>query len=327
MKKKICVIGASGLVGSQIVKESLRRDYFVNGTVTKKINDFQYKDLFSLYKSENLKLFKANMDQIDTLNDPISNCDAVFITCLIPIYKTSDGIPANKLSIEDGYKNIILPTVKGCLNILKKSKDLNIKNIIICSSTSSVNPVKKVLIKNELEHWSDEIEQCNQKKFTSAAKTYMEKAALEFCKINGIRLSIILPTGLYGSFILKKHSEHNPFKWIKQAINGGFPRHEIIPNDSISFINLQDLSKIFLSCFENKNVSGRFFGVYESIHWHDIYKECKLVIPEMKFPKMYTGVKVKPTQFNFKRRDSLGLKLKDFKSTLEETILCVKNNL
>ena len=46
MKKKICVIGASGLVGSQIVQECLKRDYFVNGTVTKKINDSQYKELF-----------------------------------------------------------------------------------------------------------------------------------------------------------------------------------------------------------------------------------------------------------------------------------------
>ena len=34
--KKICVVGASGLVGSSIVRYALERGYFVNGTLTDK---------------------------------------------------------------------------------------------------------------------------------------------------------------------------------------------------------------------------------------------------------------------------------------------------
>ena len=39
----------------------------------------------------------------------------------------------------------------------------------------------------------------------------MEKAAFEFCGKNNIRLSIILPTGLYGDAIMLRHMKHNPF--------------------------------------------------------------------------------------------------------------------
>ena len=324
MKKKICVIGASGLVGSHIVKEALERNYFVNGTVTKSINDESYKGLSSLKNYNNLNLFSSDMDQIDSLNDPFSDCDVIYVACLIPIFKGIDGTLANHLTMEEGYKQIILPTVKGCLNILQKAKDMKIKNVIICSSTSSVNPSYKVEVKNEVIHWSDEVEQCNKKKFTSAAKTYMEKAAFEFCKINKIRLSIILPTGLYGSLILKKHMKHNPFKWIKNALEGGYPRHEVIPNDSISYINLDDLSKMFLLCYENESASGRYFGVNESLHWYDIYEKCKFIIPNMKFPKKFSGVKSIPTKFDFSKRDSLGIKLKNFDITINQTVDCVK---
>ena len=122
MRKKICIIGASGLVGSNIANEALKKGYLVNGTVTKNVNDDEYKELFSLINSKNLKLFSANMDKIDTLDMPILGSEVVYISCLVPTYKSSKGIPAKELDLEDGYKEIILPTVKGCLNILKKCK-------------------------------------------------------------------------------------------------------------------------------------------------------------------------------------------------------------
>ena len=49
------------------------------------------------------------------------------------------------------------------------------------------------------------------------------KAAFEFCGKNNIRLSIILPTGLYGDAIMPEHMKHNPFSWLKNAIEGGYP--------------------------------------------------------------------------------------------------------
>ena len=274
-KKLLTIFGASGLVGSSILREALDRGYHVNGT----LRDIERQDritrLKSLPSGNNAKFFLADMAEVSSLENPLINSDAAIICCLIPTYKGFDGTPAKELDDERGYNEIIKPTVDGCLNILKSAKINNVKNILICSSTSSTNPIPQVLIKNELDHWSDEKEQCNSKKYTSAAKTYMEKAAFKFCNENNLRLSVFLPTGLYGPAVLPEHLKHNPFLWIKSVLEGGTPRHQKVPNDSASLIHLQDLAKLFLAAYENPSASGRYFGVLESFHWNDIYKECQ----------------------------------------------------
>ena len=260
------------------------------------------------------------MDNEKDFLNPIQNTDVVFITCLIPTYKGKDGTPAKEMDDKRGYEEIINPTVDGCLNIMKVAKYHGIKNIVICSSTSSTNPLSPVKFKNEIDHWSDEKEQCKAKKYTSATKTVMEKAAIKFCEENNIRLSIILPTGLYGDPVLPNHLNHNPFIWLKRVIEGGSPRHEKIPNDSASMIHLRDLAKIFLAVYENPNASGRYFGVYKSLHWYDIYNECKKIIPNMHMPIALSDKPDEPTGFDFKRRDTLKVHIRDFPTTLKETI-------
>ena len=325
-KKLLTIFGASGLVGSSILREALDKGYHVNGTLRNVENEDRITRLKSLPSGKNANFFSAEMGDISSLNSPLINADAVFICCLIPTYKGFDGTPARELNDERGYNEIIKPTVDGCLNILKTAKRNNVKNILICSSTSSTNPIPPVSIKNELDHWSDEKEQCNSKKYTSAAKTYMEKAAFKFCAENNIRLSVFLPTGLYGPAVLPEHLKHNPFLWIKSVLEGGAPRHQKVPNDSASLIHLQDLARLFLAAYEDSSASGRYFGVLESFHWNDIYKECQKLIPDMQMPEPISEDPVAPTQFDFKRRDSLGIKIRDFPTIMRETVEWLKSN-
>ena len=318
--KKICVVGASGLVGSSIVRCALEKGYNVNGTLRDVNITDKTKYLYNLVNGNKLKLYSAHMENELDFLDPFEGVDAVFIACLIPVYKGQDGTLAKELSYDRGYKEIIMPTVEGCLNILKVAKNKGIKNIVICSSTSSTNPLQPVKFKNEVDHWSNEEIQCREKKYTSATKTIMEKAAIKFCTENKIRLSIILPTGIYGDAVLPEHLNHNPFAWLKQAIDGGYPRHSETPNDSASMIHVRDLANMFLTVYENRNCSGRYYGVYKSIHWQDIYAECKRLIPQMKIPKPIKGDAKAPTGFDFSRRDSLGIKIRNFSTILQETI-------
>ena len=324
-KRLLTIFGASGLVGSSILREALDKGYCVNGT----LRDIENKDRITRLNSppsgKNADFFKADMADISSLENPLVNSDAAVICCLIPTYKGFDGTPAKELDDKRGYNEIIKPTVDGCLNILETAKRNNVKNILICSSTSSTNPIPPVPIKNELDHWSDEQEQCNSKKYTSAAKTFMEKAAFKFCTENNMRLSVFLPTGLYGPAILPEHLKHNPFSWIKSVLEGGPPRHLKVPNDSASLIHLQDLAKLFLAAYENPSASGRYFGVLESFHWNDIYKECQKLIPDMQMPEPMSEDPVAPTQFDFKRRDSLGIKIRDFPTIMRETVEWIKS--
>ena len=316
----LCVAGASGLVGSNIVRAALQRGYAVNGTLRDRNAPEKEFYLKALPRGENLSLFSAEMSDEASFAAPLDGAEGVFIACLIPTYKGTDGTLAKEMDDTRGYAEIIMPTVDGCLNILRAAHLQGVRTAVICSSTSSTNPVPSVPVKNEVDHWSDADEQCRAKKYTSATKTIMEKAAIKFCAEHDMRLCIILPTGLYGPAILPEHMTHNPFAWLKRVIDGGSARHERTPNDSASMIHLYDLANLFLAAFENPGASGRYFGVYKSLHWQEIYAECKKILPDMKMPAPIMQPAATPTRFDFTRRDSLGVQLRDFPTFLRETI-------
>lgn len=320
-KKTICVAGASGLVGSNIVRAGLEKGYVVHGTMRNLDAPGRVSHLNALPNaSTNLKLFKADMSEPGSFDRALTGADGVFIACLIPTYAGPSGKSAREMEDEQGYAEIIMPTVDGCLNIMRSAVSCGVKTIVICSSTSSTNPIPPVPVKNEVEHWSDEKEQCRAKKYTSAAKTVMEKAAIKFARENNVRLCIIMPTGLYGPAILPEHLNHNPYAWLQRLINGKEGRHSKTPNDSTSMIHLHDLAALFLAAYENPSASGRYYGVYDSWHWQDFYAELQKLIPNMKMPEPLTEPAKPPTGFDFTRRDSLGVPIRDIPTLLRETV-------
>lgn len=319
--KTICVVGASGLVGSNIVHAALDRGYVVRGTLRDKDAPEKAPYLKALPgASERLSLISADMANEADFDEVLAGVDGVFIACLIPTYFGPSGKPAREMDDEQGYAEIIMPTVNGCLNIMRAAARQRVGNVVICSSTSSTNPVPPVPRKNETDHWSDEQEQCRAKKYTSATKTVMEKAAIKFADENDMRLSILLPTGMFGPVILPEQMSTNPHAWLQALINGEEGRHGKIPNDSSSMIHLHDLAALFLAVYENPAASGRYFGVYDSWHWQDIYAELHKILPDMKMPAPLTEPPVAATGFDFSRRDSLGVAVRDIPTLLRETI-------
>ncbi len=319
--KTICIAGASGLVGANLTKAALERGYWVRGTLRDSSDTEKTRHLSALAgASERLELFSAEMSRPGAFDEALSNADMVFIACLIPTYFGPSGKPAREMDDEQGEKEIVMPTVDGCLNILRSAHAGGIKDAIICSSTSSTNPKNPVAKKNEIDHWSDHAHQYAQKKYTSAAKTVMEPAAMEFAERHNIRLSIFLPTLMLGPAVLPVHAEQGFQGMLRTMLQGGAPRHDKIPNDSSSMIHLQDLALLFLAAYENPEASGRYFGVYDSWHWKDIYAELEKLMPEAQMPAPLIEQPLPPTGFDFTRRDSLGVPLRDVPTILKETV-------
>ena len=108
----------------------------------------------------------------------MENADAVYIACLIPTYKGKDGTPAKEMDDKRGYEEIINPTVNGCLNIIKSAKDKGIKNIVICSSTSSTNPIPPIEFKNsQLKRQSDKLKRQSETSLNDKLKRQNDTTA------------------------------------------------------------------------------------------------------------------------------------------------------
>lgn len=325
MDKTVCVVGASGLVGSNILKAALEHGYTVHGTMRDKGAATKAPYLMALPgAAERLTLYSADMGDSESFDEALTGADCVFIASLIPTYFGPSGKPAREMDDEQGYAEIIMPTVNGCLNIMQSAARQGIKNVVICSSTSSTNSIPAVANKNEIDHWSNADEQCAAKKYTSAAKTVMEKAAMKFADENNMRLSVLLPTGMYGPVILPEHIKGNPHAWLQVLISGEEGHHKVIPNNSSSMIHLHDLAELFLATYENPKASGRYFGLYDSWHWQDIYAELNKILPDMKMPLPLAEPAIEATSFDFTRRDSLGVKVRDIPTMLRDTIDWIK---
>ncbi|MEM1436747.1 MAG: NAD-dependent epimerase/dehydratase family protein, partial [Pseudomonadota bacterium] len=194
------------------------------------------------------------------------------------------------------------------------------RDALICSSTSSTNPKVPVAKKNETEHWSDRAHQYEQKKYTSAAKTVMEAAAMAFAEAHNMRLSIFLPTLMLGPAVLPEHSEKGFQGMLHRMMRGEPSRHARVPNDSASMIHVDDLAALFFAAYENSTAQGRYFGVYDSWHFQDIYAELAKLLPDTPMPQPLEDAPARPTGFDFTRRDSLGVSLRDIPTILAQTI-------
>lgn len=320
------VAGASGLVGANIVKAALARGYQVTGAMRNPEGPAKYLSALP-GAQERLLLGAADMSVDGSFDKMVQDANGVFITCLVPVYAAADGTPAVELDDARGYEEIINPTVDGCLNIMRSAIEAGVKDIVICSSTSSTNPVPAVPLKNEVDHWSDADVQCAAKKYTSATKTVMERAAMALAADHGVRLRIMLPTLMLGPMILPKHGDEGLMAAIKRMLQGETGRHEATPNNSSSMAHIEDVAALFLAAYESPSAEGRYFAVRESWHWNDIYAALRDIDPSLKLPSPYEGVPAKPTGFDFNRRDSLGVKMRDVPEILSDAVAWTKDNL
>ena len=71
---KLCVAGASGLVGSSIVRAALERGYLVNGTLRNRHLTSKSTYLKQLAGGERLTLFDAEMADGTSFEAPLRGC-------------------------------------------------------------------------------------------------------------------------------------------------------------------------------------------------------------------------------------------------------------
>jgi nucleoside-diphosphate-sugar epimerase len=325
MTKTLAVAGASGLVGANIVMAALARGYTVRGGMRNVAG--AAPELMALAgAAERLHLAAADMEVPGAFDDVVRGADGVFIASLIPVYAAPDGTPARELDNARGWAEIIQPTVDGCLNIMRSAIAAGAKTIVICSSTSSTNPVPPVAVKNEVDHWSDPEQQCAEKKYTSATKAVMERAAMALAAEHGVRLCILLPTGMFGPMVLARHGEEGFMGAIRRMLRGEKGRHDHAPNDSTSMAHIEDVAALFLAAYESPAAEGRFYALRESWHWNDIYRTLRQIEPTLHIPPLYEGEQAQPTGFDFARRDSLGVKMRDIPEVLADAVAWAKAN-
>ena len=307
--EKICVVGCSGFIGSHVTAELLARGYDVNGTLRNAAGEsaeWLMSGVAAAASGNNrLKLYSADAFDKASFAAPMQDCNGVIV---------SAGSPA----VEPETIDLMAAIAE---NISEAAIDAGVGRAVFTSSTGSTNPPEgEPELKNEVDHWSDDALQLEQKKYAAVGKTRLDRTVLQkMHDSNGtFRVSTINPTMIIGpSYKPKPEGSFERFA----AIIRGERFTDKIPNSSLSYIDARDLAALHANALEKEDASGRYFGVKASWHWRDILGALERVYPAYEAPLWDPDVEpARATQFDLFRQNTLGVNVRGLDEMLKSFI-------
>ncbi|XP_058750863.1 cinnamoyl-CoA reductase CAD2-like [Vicia villosa] len=271
-KMVVCVTGASGYIASWIVKFLLQRGYTVRATVRDPSNPKKVEHLVKLDGAkERLQLFKADLLEEGSFDSAIQGCHGVFHTAS-PV----------QFVVKDPQTEIIDPTVKGTMNVLKScAKSPSVKRVVFTSSIATVlyngKPRTPEVVVDET--WFSNPDFLSGKKmWYQFAKTLAEEAANKFLTENNIDCIVMNPAMTIGPLLQPELNESSTL--ILDLINGS----ETFMNAAFAWINVKDVANAHVLAYEDPSASGRYCLSERVIHFSELTKILRDMYPTLQIP-------------------------------------------
>ncbi|XP_009606417.1 cinnamoyl-CoA reductase 1-like [Nicotiana tomentosiformis] len=305
-KCRVCVTGAGGYVATSLIKLLLSKDYTVHGTVRNPSDD-KYAHLKNLEKAaENLKLFKADLLDYDSLAAAIKGCNGVF--------HVASPVPSS--SVPNPEVELVAPAVKGTLNVLKACSEANIKRVVFVSSVAAaaLNPNwPKGQVKDET-CWSDS-EYCKAtNNWYCFSKTMAEKEAWSYAKQSGLDMITVLPTLVLGP-MLQRTTNASSLVLIKLLKEG----YEELENKNRFIIDVRDLAEALVLVYERPEAEGRYICTAHKVKSQDLVDMLKRHYPNYNYPKRFTDL-MEEGSYSSEKLQKLGWQYRQLEETLIDSV-------
>ncbi|KAE9594207.1 hypothetical protein Lal_00001313 [Lupinus albus] len=268
MSKVVCVTGASGAIGSWLVRLLLERGYTVHATIQdlKDKDETEHLEAMEGAKSR-LRLFQMDLLDNDSIAAAIKGCAGVFhLAC-----------PNIIGQVKDPQKEILEPAIKGTVNVLKAAKEAGVERVVATSSISSIIPSPNWpadKIKNE-DCWTD-LDYCREKGlYYPIAKTLAEKAGWDFAKETGLDVVMINPGTALGPLIPPRIN--SSMAVLVKVLKGDKETHE---DFFMGMTHFKDIAMAHILAFEKKNATGRHLCVEAIRHYGDFVAKVAELYPE-----------------------------------------------
>lgn len=255
-KGTVCVTGASGFVGSQIVALLLAQGYGVRATVRSLHDPGKYNFLSGLPGAdERLELVEGDLLQEGSYDSAVAGCTAV-IHAASPYF----------LDAEDPQRELVDPAVNGTLNVLSScARADSVKRVVFTSSVTAITdePVPgKIFTEAD---WNEKSSLTRNPYYYS--KTLAEKAAWTFVEENegAFDLVVINPSAVIGPSLCPTLNTSNSF--ISGLLNGEVPA---LYNTTFAIVDVRDVAQAHLLALENPQASGRYICCSEALEMVEI---------------------------------------------------------
>ena len=239
MKKKILITGAFGFIGSHLAELFVRKGFEVIAFDRYNSNNNWGWLEHSKFKNE-IEVVLGDIRDYDSVSKAIEKCKVVLhLAALI-------GIPYSYVSPTAYYKT----NVEGTLNVLEASKNLNVEQTIITSTSETYGSAQYIPI--------DEKHPMVAQSPYAASKIAADQLSISYYKAFNLPVKIIRPFNTYGSrqslrAIIPTIISQSILE--KKQVNVG----NISP--SRDFLHVNDTCNAFLQIYKNKDLYGKIVNV------------------------------------------------------------------
>ncbi len=227
---KIFITGATGFIGTELVKELLAQGHIVN-ILYRDPNRIRFKE------EKNLVLFQGDILNKESLENAMQGCEVVFHLAAYAKVWSKDPAIFHKINVE------------GTRNVLSKALQLKVKKVVITSTASVQGPSDMDPV--------DENKKREKKFFTEYEKTkFQAETEIKYFYHKGLDIVTLLPTRVFGPGLL---SESNSVTiLIRKYISGTW---HFLPGTGKkvgNYVFVKDVVKGHVLAM-NKNVAGERF--------------------------------------------------------------------
>jgi len=268
----ICVTGASGFIGSYLVKGLLEGGHRVRATVR---DPSATEKLAHLKAMGDVEIFGANLLEEGSFHEAIDGCDVVM-----------HAASAVFLTAKDPQKEIVDVAVKGTENVLQAVQAAGtVRRVVLTSSVSAVlddaRPPSHVFTEAD---WNDSATLKTEP--YPLSKVRGERRAREICDAQGEGegawdLVAINPTMVMGPVLTKVHCRTSP-SLIRDLMRGKFPA---APDLTFGLVDVRDVAAAHLAAMDHPSPAERYICTSESMRLVEISKLLRRDFPSSKAPR------------------------------------------
>uniref|UniRef100_A0A2P2I0J4 NADPH-dependent aldehyde reductase ARI1-like n=1 Tax=Hirondellea gigas TaxID=1518452 RepID=A0A2P2I0J4_9CRUS len=256
----VLVTGASGYIGSHVIKELQVAGYRVRGTVRSLKIEEKVAPLRQLVPDARhpLELVEADLTQDKGWDQAVAGCWAVM--------HVASHLP--HLTDQILEEEFMATTVGGVMRVLRASAAAGVKKMIITGSFTNVNcdPVPYQDKSYTEDDWTD-LNHPNLSPY-GKSKTMAEKAAWDFVRnlpdSKRMDLTVLLPTLVLGPPLLRSHGSTGCVGFINMILNRTYPGMPHIIN---IIVDVRDVAKAHVQCLTTPEVVGQRILLHSHTHW------------------------------------------------------------
>eukprot|EP00039_Didymoeca_costata_P019672 m.338472 g.338472 ORF g.338472 m.338472 type:complete len:386 (-) comp18430_c0_seq1:56-1213(-) len=269
--KVVAVTGASGFIGSHIVKSLLEKGYTVRPVVRDASNETKTNHLRMLdtlgFPGKIEGFYSGDLLKAGSYDGAFAGADYVIHAAAVVQLSTNKG---------KEYEEIVKPSIQGTQNVIDSCvKAKTVKRVVHTSSIAAIlspeRPKGHRFTETDENKWST-IERGDAYGY---AKYHAEKLMINAGKEHGaFDVVVINPGVVLGPCLTKAHTKASPV-FIRQMLYGN-PQ----PDLNFTFVDVREVALAHVLVLNNKNASFKRFMLIDdttSMHLSEVFKELQKV--------------------------------------------------